>query len=139
MTDLDAFAFTILERVAARGPMDLEDLQQLFRHQSWNRLFVAVDQLSRKGSLTIQRIDRCSYLISLGPQFAVPAAERITLPFLSVSNRNRRLTAPPKILKQTLPTPSAKMTAFNVTTSWSTCKNFPRAKTNWHMRITAQR
>lgn len=70
MTDRDALELAILERVAAGAPMSLEDLQQFFRHHSWNRLFAVVDQLSRKGSLGIRRIDRCTYHISLGPQFA---------------------------------------------------------------------
>lgn len=70
MTDCDALELAILERVAASAPLSLEDLQQFFRHHSWNLLFAAVDQLSRKGSLAIRRIDRCTYHISLGPQFA---------------------------------------------------------------------
>ena len=74
MTDSGALKFAILERVAAGAPLSFEDLQQFFRHHSWNRLFAAVDQLSRKGSLAIRRIDRCTYLISLGPQFATPAS-----------------------------------------------------------------
>jgi hypothetical protein len=74
MTDCDAIEIAILERVAASAPLSLEDLQQFFRHHSWNLLFAAVDQLSRKGSLAIWRIDRCTYLISLGPQFATPAS-----------------------------------------------------------------
>jgi hypothetical protein len=72
MTDRDALELAILERVAAGAPLSLEDLQQFFRHHSWNRSFAAVDKLSRKGSLAIRRIDRCTYLISLGPQFATP-------------------------------------------------------------------
>ena len=74
MTDREALELAILERVAAGALLSLEDLQQFFRHHSWNRLFAAVDKLSRKGSLAIRRIDRCTYLISLGPQFAMPAS-----------------------------------------------------------------
>lgn len=70
--DRDTLEFAILERVTAGAPLSLEDLQQFFRHHSWNRLFAPVDQLSRKGSLAIRRIDRCTYLISLGLQFATP-------------------------------------------------------------------
>jgi len=70
MTDLDVFAFTILEQVAARGPMTLEDLQGIFRQQSWNRLFAAFDQLSQSGSLTVKRPHRSTYVISVGPQFS---------------------------------------------------------------------
>lgn len=74
MTDCDALELAILERVAAGAPLSFEDLQQFLRHHSWNRLFAAVDQLSRKGSLAIRRIDRCTYHISLGPQFATQAS-----------------------------------------------------------------
>jgi hypothetical protein len=74
MADRDALELAILERVAAGAPLSLEDLQQFLFHHSWNRLFATVDQLSRKGSLAIRRIDRCTYHISLGPQFAMPAS-----------------------------------------------------------------
>jgi hypothetical protein len=74
MADRDALELAILERVAAGAPLSLEDLQQFFCHHSWNRLFATVDQLSRKGSLAMRRIDRCTYHISLGPQFATPAS-----------------------------------------------------------------
>jgi hypothetical protein len=73
MTDLDSLEVAILEGVTTRTSMNLEDLQQFFRHHSWNQLFGAVDQLSRKGSLAIRRIDRCTCLVSLGPKFATTA------------------------------------------------------------------
>jgi hypothetical protein len=68
MTDTDELEYAILELVTARAPVSLEDLQQCFRYYSWNRLFETIDRLSRKGSLTIRRVDRCTYLLSPGPQ-----------------------------------------------------------------------
>ena len=73
MTEADALDMAILERVAAHAPMDLETLQRLVRQYSWNCLFAAIDRLSRRGSLTIRRVDRCTYFISLGPQFSTVA------------------------------------------------------------------
>ncbi len=78
MPDSDALECAILERVAAHAPVSLEDLQQFFRHDGWNRLFATIDRLSRKGSLTIRRVDRCTYLISLGPR--LPTAARVSRP-----------------------------------------------------------
>jgi hypothetical protein len=37
MTDLGSLEVAILERVATLASMNLEDLQQFFRHHSWNR------------------------------------------------------------------------------------------------------
>ena len=73
MTETDALDFAILEQVASHAPLNLEDLRQLFRQQSWNRLFNAIDRLSRRRALTIRRIDRSTYLISLGPRFSTVA------------------------------------------------------------------
>ncbi len=73
MTESDALEFAIVERVASHAPVSLEDLHRLFNQQSWNRLFAAIDSLSRRGFLTIRRVDRCTYLISLGPQFPTVA------------------------------------------------------------------
>lgn len=73
MTETDALEMAILEQVASHAPVSLEDLQQLFGHQSWNRLFAAIDRLSRRSALTIRRIDRCTYIISLGPRFSTVA------------------------------------------------------------------
>jgi len=76
MTEAEVLELAILERVVASAPMTLEDLQQMFHHFSWNQLFVAIDRLSRKGSLTLRRVDRCTYRISLGTQPAAEATDR---------------------------------------------------------------
>ncbi|HLZ32523.1 MAG TPA: hypothetical protein VKP13_00805 [Nitrospira sp.] len=78
MTLTNAFETAILERVAAQAPVSLEDLQQLFRHDSWNRLFAAIGRLSRTGALAIRRVDRSTYLISPGPR--LPVVEGIRPP-----------------------------------------------------------
>lgn len=74
MTDADADDFLILEQVASQSSISLEDLQQGCHRHSWNRLFSAVDRLSRKGSLVIRRIDRRAYIMSLGRPFPNAAA-----------------------------------------------------------------
>lgn len=74
MTYRDALEFTVLERVALQAPVSLEDLMTTCSGYTWNQLFAAVDALSRRGAITLRRIDRCTYLISLGPQFSVRRA-----------------------------------------------------------------
>ncbi len=73
MTDTDELESAILDLVTARAPVSLDDVQQCFRHYSWNRLFETIDRLSRKGSLTIRRVDRCTYLLSPSPRLALTA------------------------------------------------------------------
>jgi len=70
MKEHEAFEFSIIERVAIHAPVSLDDLYELFRDHSWNQLFATIDRLSRKGSLAISRVDRQTYMISLGPQLS---------------------------------------------------------------------
>ena len=65
-----ALEFSILERLSKQGPMPLEYLSCLLPRCTWNQLFAAVDHLSREGKVTLRRVDRCLYELSLGQQFA---------------------------------------------------------------------
>ncbi len=60
MTESDAVAFGVLERVSIHGPVQLEDLGRLLPHYTWNQMFAAVDRLSREGRLELQHPDRCT-------------------------------------------------------------------------------
>ncbi len=68
MTKRDALEFAILKQVLLRGTVSFEDLMRTCSGHTWNQLFAAVDGLSRRGAITLRRIDRCTYLVSLGPQ-----------------------------------------------------------------------
>ena len=69
LIERDAFELSLMERVATHAPVSLEALHLIFKDHSWNRLFAAMDRLSRTGVLAITRVDRETYLISLGPRF----------------------------------------------------------------------
>jgi predicted transcriptional regulator of viral defense system len=71
MKENEALDFSVVERVATHAPVSFEELQRLFKDHSWNQLFAATDRLSRKGALAVRRVDRGTYLISLGPQFTI--------------------------------------------------------------------
>lgn len=68
MQEQEAFDFSVIEQVSSRAPISFDDLARLFKSHTWNRLFAATDRLSREGALAIRRIDRGTYLISLGPR-----------------------------------------------------------------------
>jgi hypothetical protein len=75
MTNGEALECTVLERLSLQTPVSLEELLDILPGHSWNQLFAAIDSLSRRGAITLRRVDRCTYHISLGPQFE---AERVT-------------------------------------------------------------
>ncbi len=47
MTEVEALAFRVLERVSLYGPIQFEDLGSLLLHCTWNQMFAAVDRLAR--------------------------------------------------------------------------------------------
>jgi hypothetical protein len=67
MTNSEALEFSVLERLSFCAPVSLEELLHILPGHSWNQLFAAIDGLSRRGAITLLRIDRCTYHISLGP------------------------------------------------------------------------
>ncbi len=70
MREQEAFEFSVIEQVSSRAPISFDELAALFKSHTWNRLFAATDRLSREGALAIRRVDRGTYLISLGPRFS---------------------------------------------------------------------
>ena len=65
MTEVEAFASRVLERVSLHGPIKLEDLGSLLPHWTWNQMFSAVDRLSREGRIEVHHPDRCTYIVAL--------------------------------------------------------------------------
>lgn len=63
--------FDVLQVVERRSPCTLDELVLALPQHSWNRVFTAVDSLSREGSLSIKRGPRCQYLISMSAGRAV--------------------------------------------------------------------
>ena len=55
--------------------MNIEDLRLLLPGCTWNQLFSAIDHLSREGKVALHRGDRCTYVLSLGPQSTAGASE----------------------------------------------------------------
>jgi hypothetical protein len=69
MKESDALEMAVVERIADRASLSLEDLQRLCSEYTWNRFFAAVDRLSRREAISLQRVDRNTYLVSLGPHY----------------------------------------------------------------------
>jgi hypothetical protein len=65
MTEAEAIAFRVLERVSWHGPIQLEELGRLLPHCMWNQMFAAVDRLSREGRLEVHHPERCTYVVAL--------------------------------------------------------------------------
>lgn len=55
----------ILHELKHRGPCTFETLTSTLPHCSWNQLFMAVDMLSREGTLCLRPQARSQYLVSL--------------------------------------------------------------------------
>jgi len=86
LIERDALDRSVIERVATHAPVSIEALHLIFKDHSWNQLFAAMDRLSRTGALAISRIDRETYLVSLGPRFdAHPHAVEDSSSFPSLS------------------------------------------------------
>ena len=62
--ETEALVIRDLER---QGPCTLDALAYRFPACTWNQIFIAVDALSRKGTISIQPRARCQYLVSLAP------------------------------------------------------------------------
>lgn len=69
MSNGEALECAVIERLSLREPVSLEELLQFLPGHSWNQLFAVIDGLSRRGRITLRRVDRCTYHISLSPQF----------------------------------------------------------------------
>ena len=65
MTEVEALAIRVLERVSLHGAIQFDDLGLLLPHCTWNQMFVVVDRLSREGMVEISHPDRCTYIVAL--------------------------------------------------------------------------
>lgn len=74
MTNREGLECAVLERLSLREPVSLEELFHRLPGQSWNQLFAVIDRLSRRGTITLRRVDRCTYHSSLSHQFGAGRA-----------------------------------------------------------------
>lgn len=54
----------VLQYLDQQGTVTMEDVIRRFHHLPFNQVFVAVDQLSRKGKIYLARRTPCGYAIS---------------------------------------------------------------------------
>lgn len=66
---MEAVESAIFQEVAWRGPLKLEELLHKLPAYGWNQVFAAVDRLSRDERLSIERVNRSTYLVRLGPRW----------------------------------------------------------------------
>ena len=58
----------IIETLQSHGPCSLEDVVSLLHpHLSWSDVFVAVDQMSRDGRVSLHQLGYSTYQIALKP------------------------------------------------------------------------
>lgn len=67
MTEAEAVASRVLERVLQHGPIRLDELERLLPCCTWNQMFPVVDRLCREGKLVLRRPDRFTYMVVLPP------------------------------------------------------------------------
>ncbi len=65
MTEVEALALKVIERVSLHRPLQLEELGKLLQTSTWNQMFLAVDWLNREERLEIMYLDRCNYVVRL--------------------------------------------------------------------------
>ncbi len=67
MPTLDAIENLIIQELEEGGDCTLDRLAYHLRTCSWNQIFMAVDALSRRGTITLRPEARFEYLVSLVP------------------------------------------------------------------------
>ena len=65
MTRLYETAALMIQELEQQGPCTLDTLAYRLPTCSWNQVFMAVDVLSREGTITLHPRARCQYLVSL--------------------------------------------------------------------------
>jgi len=65
MTDVEALALKVIERMSLHGPLQLEELGKLLQASTWNQMFLVVDWLNREERLEIMYPDQCIYVVRL--------------------------------------------------------------------------
>ena len=63
--DLYSTGALITRALDRRGPCTLDALASRLPTCTWNQIFMAVDALSREGTISLQPRARCQYLVSL--------------------------------------------------------------------------
>ncbi len=77
MTEVEALALKVIERVSLHGPLQLEELGKLLQASSWNQMFLAVDWFNREERLEIMYPDRC--ILCGEAQDTFPGERRATI------------------------------------------------------------
>lgn len=65
MTEVYETEALIIRELERQGPCTLDALAHRFPACTWNQIFMAVDALSREGTISLQPRARCQYLVSL--------------------------------------------------------------------------
>ena len=65
MTELYETEALIIRELEQQGPCRLDALAYRFPACTWNQIFMAVDALSREGTISLQPRAHCQYLVSL--------------------------------------------------------------------------
>lgn len=65
MTELYETEALIIRELEQQGPCTLDALAYRFPACTWNQIFIAVDALSREGTISLQPRAHCQYLVSL--------------------------------------------------------------------------
>ena len=65
MTEISEIGSLITRELERQGPCTLETLACSLPTCTWNQVFMAVDALSREGTITLQPHRRFQYLVSL--------------------------------------------------------------------------
>ncbi len=56
---------SLVNALGTRGTATLDELVDALPQHTWNQIFLAVDRLSRNGTLTIRHVGRLRYLLTL--------------------------------------------------------------------------
>ncbi|MCS6318743.1 MAG: hypothetical protein H8K05_13415 [Nitrospira sp.] len=72
MTKLYETATLIIQELEQQGPCTLDALAYRLPTCTWNQVFMAVDVLSREGTISLQPRARCQYLVSLASVHTQP-------------------------------------------------------------------
>jgi len=69
MRPIDASAEeAVLDILRRTGPCGLDDLVRQLPHFTWNKVFIAVDRMSRDGRVLLARHARSIYSVTIPPQ-----------------------------------------------------------------------
>jgi hypothetical protein len=69
--------------LAEAGTCTLDDLTERLPYYSWNQVFTVVDQLSRQGTVTLQRSKGSGYILSLASACSIEAGRRTSVESLA--------------------------------------------------------